>query len=304
MSGMGSTGVAIGTPDPATLMVIILAALAMAVASLAAQRRVPAEATWDDDPESPLGILQRRHARGDMDQAQYERIRDDLVRDGATFGKPRLAPAALQARLGAWAAGLSVGAAIIHFGAAPDHFAEWWGYGAFFVVAGLAQLGYGLLLLRQPRRSWGLYAAGVAGTLAIIGLYVVSRTLGTPPPGPSAGEVEPVGWLDVASKLVEVTLVGILVALLRTPPSRERRAQPVGAATTPGWVKHAPLSRRALLLGFIGGVVAGVAGSRLSRLLPPAARRAAPDSSAGAASSAATLRSSLGEDDTTMSKRT
>ncbi len=171
-------------------------------------------------------------------------------------------------------------------------------------MAGLAQLGYGLLLLRQPRRSWGLYAAGLAGTLAIIGLYVVSRTLGTPPPGPSAGEVEPVGWLDVASKLFELTLVGILVALLRTPPSRERRAQPVGAATTPGWVKHAPLSRRALLLGFIGGVVAGVAGSRLSRLLPPAARRAAPDSSAGAASSAATLRSSLGEDDTTMSKRT
>ena len=39
MSGMGSTGVAIGTPDPATLMVIILAALAIHDIGLAATRK-------------------------------------------------------------------------------------------------------------------------------------------------------------------------------------------------------------------------------------------------------------------------
>ncbi len=31
------------------------------------------------------------------------------------------------------AAGLSVAAALLHFWVTPEHFEEWWGYGAFFL---------------------------------------------------------------------------------------------------------------------------------------------------------------------------
>ena len=38
------------------------------------------------------------------------------------------------------AAGLSSVAALAHVWAMPRHFAEWWGYGAFFLVVVLAQV--------------------------------------------------------------------------------------------------------------------------------------------------------------------
>ena len=40
------------------------------------------------------------------------------------------------------AASLSLVAALIHLWVAPEHFGEWWGYGAFFLVAAAAQLLY------------------------------------------------------------------------------------------------------------------------------------------------------------------
>ncbi|CAA9448537.1 MAG: hypothetical protein AVDCRST_MAG02-653 [uncultured Rubrobacteraceae bacterium] len=37
------------------------------------------------------------------------------------------------------AAGLSLVAALAHVWAMPEHFAEWWGYGGFFLVVAVAQ---------------------------------------------------------------------------------------------------------------------------------------------------------------------
>ena len=45
------------------------------------------------------------------------------------------------------AAVLSLAAASIHVWAMPEHFEEWWGYGAFFVGAAVFQGLYGLVLL-------------------------------------------------------------------------------------------------------------------------------------------------------------
>ena len=69
-------------------------------------------------------------------------------------------------------------------------------------------------LLRWPRRS--ILLLGIVGNLAIIALYVMTRTLGIPFFGPHAGEVEAVGIIDLASKVLELALVIVLVALLRT----------------------------------------------------------------------------------------
>jgi hypothetical protein len=110
------------------------------------------------------------------------------------------------------AVALSLVAALIHLWVTPEHFGEWWAYGTFMLAAFLAQAIYAAFLLVWPR--WPLLLlAGVGGNLAIIGMWVVSRTVGIPL-GPAAGEVEGMGALDVISTATEVALVVLLMGLL------------------------------------------------------------------------------------------
>ena len=114
------------------------------------------------------------------------------------------------------AVGLSAGAGLIHLMVTPEHFEQWIGYGLFFLSAAIAQLSYSLLLVWKPNRA--LLLAGIIGNGLILGLYLVTRTVGIPIFGPEAGEVEPVGRLDVISKMVEAALVVSLMMLLRSQP--------------------------------------------------------------------------------------
>ncbi len=118
------------------------------------------------------------------------------------------------------AAALSLVAGLIHAWAMPEHYREWWGYGAFFVVVASAQVFLSDALLYRPRRR--LFVVGVMGNLVVISLYVVTRTVGVPFFGPHAGEVEEMGVLDLLAVVVELALVITLVGLLR-----------VGLATRP-----------------------------------------------------------------------
>jgi len=45
-----------------------------------------------------------------------------------------------------WADAAAAG--FVHFAVAPEHFAEWWGFGTFFVLCGEVQLGWALLARR------------------------------------------------------------------------------------------------------------------------------------------------------------
>lgn len=121
------------------------------------------------------------------------------------------------------AALLSAVAGIIHLVVTPEHFAEWLGYGLFFMVVTIAQLAYALLLLTQ-RPSHNLLLAGMIGNTLIIALYLVTHILGIPFFGPAAGEVEPVGVLDVLSKIAELGLIACLAVLWRTGAVREDRS--------------------------------------------------------------------------------
>lgn len=124
------------------------------------------------------------------------------------------------------AGSLSVTAALVHFAVTAEHFAEWWGYGVFFLIVAAAQLLYGAALLS---RAWGItpasisarggsihaplfYATGILGNLFLIALYIVTRTSGIPL-GPSAGQVEAMNWVDIGSKAVEMLLVFCLALL-------------------------------------------------------------------------------------------
>jgi hypothetical protein len=103
-------------------------------------------------------------------------------------------------------------AGLIHLGVVPEHFEELWGYGIFFVVAAVAQVGYVPRLLRWPNRT--VLLLGIAGNSAIVLLYLLTRVVGIPLFGPEAGEVEEVGIIDVCATSSEAALVVALGALV------------------------------------------------------------------------------------------
>jgi len=111
-------------------------------------------------------------------------------------------------------------AAAIHLAVFPDHATEWWAYGAFFAGCAVWQTVLGLLLWSGPRPRW-LLLAGLASLLAVLVLYVLSRTNGVPL-GPHAGRPEPAGALDLICAGSELGAIVALVQLL--PPVTARRA--------------------------------------------------------------------------------
>ena len=119
------------------------------------------------------------------------------------------------------AAGLSLVAALVHLWVTPEHFEEWWGYGAFFLASAVAQALYAPLLLRRPDRA--ILLLGVAGNLAIVSLYLLTRTVGIPLFGPHAGEAEGVGFTDLCATTSELGIIGALGAVLLRNLSSERR---------------------------------------------------------------------------------
>lgn len=134
-------------------------------------------------------------------------------------------------------AGASIVAGIIHGGVTPDHFAQWWGYGLFFLLASLAQTFFGAIPLfarlveGEPittlwsRGKLRTYAwMGIVGNAMIVTLYVVTRTVGIPFFGPEAGVVEEVRGIDVVTKLIEVGIIMGLAVFLQKRP----RAAPSG----------------------------------------------------------------------------
>lgn len=130
------------------------------------------------------------------------------------------------------AALLTLAAAAIHFAVVPEHLREFTLYGALFICLGLAQAGLVVaLVIRPSRRLFGLAAAG---TLAVISLYVVSRTTGLPI-APQPWRPEPVGFVDVVCTLLEVVAVVLFLFLLRRP-RRQRGRIRVALATLPAFV--------------------------------------------------------------------
>lgn len=126
-------------------------------------------------------------------------------------------------------------AGVSHVALAPAHFVEGWQIGAFFAVTGIAQLGLAVAL-RWSLPSWLLQVA-VACHVALIGLYVASRTAELPfvrphdathrmehLPVPGAvgdgvpvfpgSRVEGVGAVDLVCLVAEIGMVLTLAALL------------------------------------------------------------------------------------------
>jgi len=122
----------------------------------------------------------------------------------------------------------SLGAAAIHFAFAPVHFDENTVHGAFFLVIAWLQLGWAFAVARQPSRL--SYRFGIMLNLAILGVWLISRTVGI------NGVVEPFGLPDsVAAALEAFIVVGsfrpLARRLPRTPMADLTRGMILGGAT-------------------------------------------------------------------------
>jgi hypothetical protein len=135
----------------------------------------------------------------------------------------------------------SLAAGLLHAGLTPEHFEAWWGYGAFFVAAAIAQVVLGIGLLSDAFRAhdagpgalaWDrrMVLAGLAGQLLLVAFYAWTRLVGVPWLGPEAGEVEAVGLLDLPTKALELASAAALAVVaargLRAPAPGEARATP------------------------------------------------------------------------------
>jgi hypothetical protein len=110
------------------------------------------------------------------------------------------------------ACGLSWVTALIHAQAAIQHVAEYLLYAVFFVLLATAQVLWGIAVYRSPSRR--LLIAGAAMSLAVVALWIASRTIGLPI-GPDPGSPEPVGAIDVVATTNEVLLAVLVVLQLR-----------------------------------------------------------------------------------------
>jgi hypothetical protein len=131
-------------------------------------------------------------------------LRGPASRRGRRTAFRRLDPAA-------FAAALSLAAAWVHLAYLGSHLRQWWAYGAFFLATGAGQALFAPLVLRRPR-GW-VAATGIGGNVAIIAMYVLTRTAG-PPVGPHAHVPEQAGAVDLAATATEVVLVGVLLTML------------------------------------------------------------------------------------------
>jgi hypothetical protein len=116
------------------------------------------------------------------------------------------------------AAVLALTAGAEHLGQVGVHLAEGWPIAGFFVVVGVIQVAAAGLLLRPRLRPWFWF--GIGGSATVIGIWVVSRTLGLP--FVEGGEPEPVGVADGLASLTEAWTIIVLGVYLAEPTRRWR----------------------------------------------------------------------------------
>ena len=115
----------------------------------------------------------------------------------------------------------SIIAAAVHLSVIDDHFHEAVLYGTFFLLLTAGQFAFAAWILWRPSRA--LFLAGAAASLAIVLLWLATRTTGIPL-GPAAGETEPVGRLDLTASAAELAITLLCIAALRAWQAAPRRA--------------------------------------------------------------------------------
>jgi hypothetical protein len=104
--------------------------------------------------------------------------------------------------------------ALIHIGAAVDHYSEFPLYTLTFAVFATVQMVWAAMLVRRPSRRVLLF--GCAFNVGIAALWVASRTIGVPI-APRAWVPETVGVADLVETVGEILVVVTAWSLVMSP---------------------------------------------------------------------------------------
>ncbi len=105
---------------------------------------------------------------------------------------------------------LSLSVGMIHAAMVGDHFREDTLSGVFFVMVAVFQIGWGVMFARRPQI--GLAALGLSVNALVVGVWLVTRTVGLPY-GAHPGLREPIATPDLLATLFEVLIVAGAAAL-------------------------------------------------------------------------------------------
>jgi MFS family permease len=125
---------------------------------------------------------------------------------------------------------LSISAGIIHLLLIPEHMKESFMWGIFFLITGIAQLIFGIIIIIigrkvSPINKSILYYFGIIGNALLVGIFVLVRLI-TPPFSSEAApvnELEPNGIITI---ITEILLVVLLAYLIKST-SKSQRSQKV-----------------------------------------------------------------------------
>ena len=83
---------------------------------------------------------------------------------------------------------------------------------AFFTVVGLGYAGVGAWMLKDKGKTNTPYMIAIGGSIAIIGLYIASRTVSLP----VVGLQDDVGTIDMVTKVLQGIIIGLGAYMVNT----------------------------------------------------------------------------------------
>jgi hypothetical protein len=87
--------------------------------------------------------------------------------------------------------------------------------GVFFIVAGIAQIFWVIPMLKRWGRTW--YYIGIAGTIVLIIMWVMTRA----PGNPITGRGGPISEMAIAIELFQIAYVVITAIIIKKERNRE-----------------------------------------------------------------------------------
>jgi hypothetical protein len=114
----------------------------------------------------------------------------------------------------------SMGAAVVHLALGPEHVDELGALGLGFFLAAALQAGWAaaMIVARGEARLRTVGAAGIGINVAILGAWILSRTIGLPA-GENPWVPESIGRADLITAALEVAVVVGTVVQLRARPA-------------------------------------------------------------------------------------
>jgi hypothetical protein len=106
-------------------------------------------------------------------------------------------------------------AGILHLILVPDIIGRNLNSGVFFIVAGIAQIFWVIPMLKRWGRTW--YYIGIAGTIVLIIMWVMTRA----PGNPITGRGGPISEIAIAIELFQIAYVVITAIIIKKERNRE-----------------------------------------------------------------------------------